>query len=104
MGALGDPSKTWMEAMHAEEDALSPTKTSKAIQMIGGVKYHMKLMVFHSVHNEHDESKESYAKLKWESDKFFPQLVPGPKMYKGNKSPPLKITGYFKEDLVLVVF
>lgn len=33
--------------------------------MVGGSKYALKLLVFHSVHNEHNESKEAYAKLKW---------------------------------------
>jgi hypothetical protein len=39
--------------------------------MVGGTKYSLKMLVYHSVHNEHDESKESYAKLKWSSDKFY---------------------------------
>jgi len=104
MAAIGDPETTWMEAMHKEPDAGSVEKTSSPIMMVGGMKYKLKMMVYHSVHNEHDESKESFAKLKWESDKFFSEVVPGNKLFKGRKAPPLKVTGYFKEDFVLSVF
>lgn len=69
--------------------------------MVGGVKYHLKMLAFHSVHNEHDEAKDSFAKLKWESDKFYPHIIPKMKLYKGNKMPPLKVTAYFKEDFIL---
>lgn len=70
--SVGKPGADWMEAMHAEPDALSPTKKSKTIEMDGGSKYLLKMEVFHSVHNEVDTNMASYAKLKWESDQFPP--------------------------------
>jgi hypothetical protein len=72
--------------------------------LVGGTKYHIKLLAFHSVHNEHDEIKESYVKLKWESDRFYDHIIPSSKLYKSNKLPPLKITGYKTEDYVLCTF
>jgi len=50
--------------------------------MVGGSKYHFKMLAYHSVHNEHDESKDSYAKLKWESNRFYPTIIPPEKLYK----------------------
>jgi len=68
---------------------------------MGGTKYKIKMLAYHSVHNEHQESKESFAKLKWRSDKFFEQPVPKEKLYRTNNQPPIKIGDYFKDDFVL---
>jgi hypothetical protein len=35
------------------------------VQLKGGTKYHLKMMVYHTVHNQHQESRETFAKLKW---------------------------------------
>lgn len=35
--------------------------------MMGGAKYVLKMLIYHSVHNEFIDAKESFAKLKWES-------------------------------------
>jgi len=100
MGAFGT-TKTWMEAMHAEEDSKSVFKTSSAINLIGGVKYQLKMLAFHSVHNEHEEGTDSFVRLKWESDLFNPRIVDPSSLYLGNKIPPLKVTAYFSEDFQL---
>lgn len=70
MGTVKDKSLTWMDAMTAEEDSKKVLKTSNLVKLNGGTKYFFKMLVFHSVHNEHAEVKESFAKLKWESDRF----------------------------------
>jgi len=44
--------------------------------MVGGTKYKVKMLAYHSVHNAHEESKNSFAKLRWRSDKFFEQIIP----------------------------
>lgn len=59
------------------------------------------MLTYHSVHNEHAESKESFAKLRWRSDKFFEQSVPKEKLFRTNNLPPIKIGDYFKDDMVL---
>lgn len=46
-------------------------KTSNTVRLLGGSKYHLKMFVYHSVHNEHAEGKESFARLKWESEFFY---------------------------------
>lgn len=65
MFGIGDPKISWMKVMHHEEDAVSLQKESHEVTLVGGSKYHLKMLVYHSVHNEFTDAKESYAKLKW---------------------------------------
>jgi len=59
------------------------------------------MLTYHSVHNEHKEAKESFAKLRWRSDKFFEQVVPKEKLFRTSNLPPIKIGDYFKDEMIL---
>jgi hypothetical protein len=75
--------------------------TSNPIYLVGGMKYGITVMVYHSNHNFYTENQNTFAKLYWSSDKFAEHIIPKSKFYKTNKLPPLKITDYSSDKMQL---
>lgn len=44
--------------------------------MDGGTKYLVKMEIYHTVVNRYVDDMNSFAKLKWKSDKFRTEVIP----------------------------
>jgi len=49
--------------------------TSTPIYLVGGMKYAIVVMVYHSNHNFYTENQNTFAKLYWSSEKFAEHIV-----------------------------
>jgi len=68
----------------------------------GGVKYKLKYMIYHTVHNSFEESRDTFAKLKWRSDLSPTRTIIPKDFYKLSTPPPLQVYGYNSKQFELV--
>jgi hypothetical protein len=75
--------------------------SSTPMKLIGGNKYKIVVRYSHSVHNDIPNSGRSFMKLMWSSNEFDEVVIPQSKLNTLNTFPPLKVSG-FNSDLLMV--
>jgi len=80
---------SWLECMHAQENSLHTVIDSDPIKLTGGSKYKVKVMYYHSSHNQYQKKSNPFITLRWSSDKFLAATVPTENLYYNNIPTPL---------------
>ena len=94
----------WLDSyINAKKTPTNNLNKSKSIplNLIGGDKYKINVRYTHSVHNDIPDNGRSFMKLMWSSNEFDELVIPQSKLNTLNTFPPLKISG-FNSDLMMV--